>query len=46
MEQLTTLGVEPGVQYSAAKSFAALKVELMEEKTAREKVRVEAETFT
>jgi hypothetical protein len=37
MAQLTALGVEPGNQDCAAKSFAALKNELAEEKAAREK---------
>jgi hypothetical protein len=37
MAQLKALGIEPGTQDSAAKSFAALKNELAEEKAAQEK---------
>jgi hypothetical protein len=46
MEQHTTLDVEHGDQDSAAMSLAALKAELVEEKTVCEKAQAEAETLT
>jgi hypothetical protein len=45
MAQHTTLGIEPGNQDSAAKSFAALKNELAKEKAAQEKAQADAETL-
>jgi hypothetical protein len=45
MTQLTALGVKPGNQDSAAKSFAILKNELAEEKAAQEKAQADAETL-
>jgi hypothetical protein len=46
MEQLLVLGVEPGDENSAAKSLAALKIELVQEKVTREKAQIEAKTLT
>jgi hypothetical protein len=46
MEQLLALGVEPGDENSAAKSLAALKIELVQEKVTREKAQIEAKTLT
>jgi chromosome segregation ATPase len=45
MEQLMALGIEIGDLDSTAKSLAALKTELAEEKVARVKAEVEAETL-
>jgi chromosome segregation ATPase len=45
MEQLTTLVVQPRDQDLAAKSLATLKVELMEEKAAREKAQAKNKTL-
>jgi signal transduction histidine kinase len=45
MEQLTTLNAEPEDHDSVAKSLAALKLELAEEKATREKAQAEAETL-
>jgi hypothetical protein len=45
MAQLTALGVEPGNQDSAAKSFATLKNDLVQEKTGWEKAQADAETL-
>jgi ribosomal protein L11 len=46
MEQLLALGVEPGDENSAAKSLAALKIELVQEKVTRKKAQIEAKTLT
>jgi hypothetical protein len=46
MEQLTTLGVEPGDKELAARYLASLKSELTEEKTAWEKAEAEVGTLT
>jgi chromosome segregation ATPase len=45
MEQLMALGVEIGDLDSTAKSLAALKTEMAEEKAARVKTEVEADTL-
>jgi hypothetical protein len=45
MEQLTTLGVEPGDHDLAAKSLVALKYELAEEKATREKAQTKDKTL-
>jgi chromosome segregation ATPase len=45
MEQLTTLVVQPRDQDLAAKSLATLKVELMEEKAARENSQAKNKTL-
>jgi hypothetical protein len=46
MEQLTTLGVEPGDKELATRYLASLKSELTEEKTAWEKAEAEVGTLT
>jgi hypothetical protein len=46
MEQLTTLGVEPRDQDSAAKSLATLKNEVAKEKLTQEKAQTQAKTLT
>jgi hypothetical protein len=45
MAHLTTLDIEPGNQDSVAKSFAALKNELIERKAAWEKAQADVETL-
>jgi uncharacterized coiled-coil DUF342 family protein len=44
MEQLTTLGIEPGDKDSAARYFASLKEELAEEK-AQEQAQAKVQTL-
>jgi predicted RNase H-like nuclease (RuvC/YqgF family) len=46
MEQLVALGIEPGDHDSAAKSLAALKNELVEEKFTCEKSQTNVEALT
>jgi predicted nucleic acid-binding Zn-ribbon protein len=46
MEQLVALGIESGDHDSTAKSLAALKNELAEEKLAREKAQTNVETVS
>jgi chromosome segregation ATPase len=46
MKQLMTLGIEPGVQNSAAKSLTTLKSEIAEETTTWEKAQAEVDTLT
>jgi hypothetical protein len=46
MEQLVELGIEPGDHDSAAKSLAALKNELVEEKFTHEKSQTNVEALT
>jgi hypothetical protein len=46
MEQLTTLGVKPGGQDSAAMCLASLKNELANKKHAQEKAQADVDTLS